>query len=676
MKRLLKSTIQMKKTNHFLLLIAFTFLLNSCEENPQEFDTISYTPCSEENATVDPNILNDFECQENFILEDVEVVRNPSEIGTNKSRFVGKYVDGKDAWAAYILDFGKPIPNISTHAVFNIKVKTSISGLMKVKLEGGSTATPMELDSNVKGQNGWESHSFNFSKVASGDYTKLVIFFNAGVANQGEDVYYIDDLVFSPTIDPCEGIAADLSVISDFDCQQNFFIGDPTKETVAPVVDNPNKGGINNSDNVGKYTDDGTNAWDNMIIDLKDPIDLSQKSQLKIKIYSSKKVPVLAKLEGGTAVEKWADIAETDKWVEYTFNFQAAIGKGNYKVVLFFNGGKSDGTAEDVYYIDDIKFDIWIDPCVGIPADNSIVSDFECQQNYTFLNDAAPVVDNPDKSGENTSVSVGKYTDDGTNAWDNLLVDFEQAFDLTSNNQLHVKVHSSKAVPLLAKLEGGTPMEIWGEIDATGQWKNYVFDFSAAAGNGNTKLVLFFNGGKSDGTKTDTYYVDDIRFLPKDCSVITADCSGVTADLSIVSDFDCQQNYTFLNDSAPVVANPQVACANRSANVGEFTDNGKDAWDNLLVDFGGEIDLSTKNQLKFKVLSSKAVPILTKIEGGTAAEIWGNITVVDEWVEYSFDYSGSAGNGNTKLVLFFNGGKTDGTASDVYYVDDIRFELP
>lgn len=662
---------------HKSILVVLIVFCVSCEEDPQEFSIIEYKPCTLDNVVKDPNILNDFECQQNFALENVEIVRNPAEIGINKSRFVGKYIDEKDAWSAYILDFGESIPNFSSHAVFNIKLRTSVKGTLKVKVEGGSSTTPLEFDSQVQGDENWESHTFNFSKVATGDHTKLVIFFNAGVANEGEDVYYIDDLTFSPTIDPCDGIAADSSVISDFDCQQNFFIGgDPTKETVAPVVDNPSKSGINNSDNVGKYNDDGTNAWDNMIIDLKDPIDLSSKSQLKIKIYSTKKVPVLAKLEGGTAVEKRVEIAETDKWVEYTFDFRAAKDQGNHKVVLFFNAGNTDGTAEDVYYVDDIKFDVWIDPCVGIPADSTIISDFECQQNYTFFNDAALLVDNPDKSGENTSDSVGKYTDDGTNAWDNLLVDFGGVFDLTTNNQLHIKVHSSKTVPLLAKLEGGMPMEIWGNIDVTGQWKNYTFDFSAAAGNGNTKLALFFNGGKTDGTASDVYYVDDIRFLPKDCSVINEDCSGVTADLSIVSDFDCQQNYTFLNDSAPVVANPNISCANRSANVGEFTDNGKDAWDNLLVDFGGEIDLSTKNQLKFKVLSSKAVPILTKMEGGTAAEISGNITVVDEWLEYSFDYSGSAGNGNTKLVLFFNAGKTDGTATDVYYIDDIRFEAP
>ena len=55
-------------------------------------------------------------------------------------------------------------------------------------------------------------------------------------------------------------------------------------------------------------------------------------------------------------------------------------------------------------------------------------------------------------------------------------------------------------------------MEIWGSVDVNGAWKEYEFDFSAAAGNGNTKVVLFFNGGETTGTASDIYYIDDLLF--------------------------------------------------------------------------------------------------------------------------------------------------------------------
>ncbi|WOC40880.1 hypothetical protein [Polaribacter sp. HL-MS24] len=656
-----------------LMLSAIVLLTFSCEEELTEYPTIVYQSCDDPNVVKDTNILTDFQCQANVELTGVETVRNPSESGVNKSKFVGKTIDGPDAWDALVIDYGSPI-DLSTHGVFKMKVRTEVSGILKVKLEGG-TSTPIEKDNTIELDSGWTEYEFNFSSEATENHTKLVIFFNAGVESSGTDEYFIDDLFWDKSIDPCEGVTADLSIISDFQCQQNRFLGDKTKETSAPVVDNPDKSGINESEFVGKYTDDGTNAWDNLLIDFEEEIDLSTNSQLKVKIHSSKTVPLLAKLEGGTAMEIWGSIDQTDKWVEYTFDFRAAAGNGNTKVVLFFNGGKSDGATEDVYYIDDLKFAPWVDPCIGIPADLSIISDFECQQNYTFQNDSAPVVANPNKSGENTSDFVGEFTDDGTNAWDNLLVDFGAEIDLSSNNQLNIKVLSDKSVPILAKLEGGTVMEIWGTIDVTGDWKNYTFDFSAAAGNGNTKVVLFFNGGQTDGTATDKYYIDDFKFSPMDCSAIVENCAGVTQDLSIVNDFDCQQNFDGVN-TIPIVTNPNASCENRSSNVGKYTDDGTNPWDNLLIDFGAPIDLSTKNQLKFKVLSTKTVPILAKIEGGTAQEIRANITVVDKWVEYAFDFSSSAGAGNTKLVLFFNAGETNGTATDDYFIDDIRFEAP
>lgn len=669
----------MKKNTYLpkIVILLLLLLFASCEEEIAQFETITYVPCEDESVIKDNNIISDFECQANVELTGVEQVRNTAETQINKSKFVGKTIDAPGAWDALIIDYGSPI-DLSTHGVFKMKVRTEVTGNLLVKLEGG-TSTPIEKSNTVVGDNGWKEYEFNFSSQVDENHTKLVIFFNAGVENGGTDVYYIDDLFWDKSIDPCEGVSPDTSIISDFECQQNFFLGGDPTQTAAPIVDNPDKSGINESEFVGEYIDDGTNAWDNLIIDLGAPIDLSSDSQLKIKIHSSKAVPLLAKLEGGTAMEIWGSIDEVGKWIEYTFDFRAAAGNGNTKVVLFFNGAQTDGTSEDVYYIDDIKFTEWIDPCLSIPTDLSIISDFECQQNYHLGNDpdvsSAPVVANPNKSGENTSDFVGEFTDDGSNAWDNLFIDFGGEIDLSTNSQLNIKVHSDRAVPLLAKLEGGTAMEIWGSIDVTGDWKNYSFDFSAAAGNGNTKVVLFFNGGQSDGTATDIYYIDDFKFLPMDCGAIVEDCTGVTPDLNIVNDFDCQKNQD-IEATAPVVDNPMVSCENRSSNVGKFTDDGGNAWDNLIIDFGAPIDLSTNNQLKFKVLSSRAVPILAKLEGGTQVEFFGNITIVDKWVEYAFDFSGSNGDNNTKLVLFFNAGETDGTSEDIYYLDDIRFETP
>ena len=465
-------------------------------------------------------------------------------------------------------------------------------------------------------------------------------------------------IAFSQCVDP---------VISDFECSSpSHAFGAPGPTTIT----NPVSGGINTSANVGEFTDDGLSAWDNLFIDFGAPIDLSTNSVLHIKIYTTAltaPIPLLAKLEGGTEMEIWGSIDVNGAWKEYTFDFSAAAGNGNTKVALFFNGGETTGTASDIYYIDDLLFDAPVVP--PVPCADPVISNFECTApSHPFGGNGATTITNPVSGGINTSANVGEFTDNGADAWDNLEVDYGTPIDLSVNNLLKIKIHTTALtapIPLLAKLEGGTQMEIWGSIDVTGDWKEYTFDFSAAAGNGNTKVVLFFNGGETTGAASDVYYIDDFLFTSPPC-----------AD-PVISNFECSApSHSFGGNGATTIANPVSGSINTSANVGEFTDNGADAWDNLEVDFGAPIDLSVDNKLRVKIYTTALtapIPLLAKLEGGTEMEIWGSVDVNGAWKEYEFDFSAAAGNGNTKVVLFFNGGEITGTASDIYYIDDLFF---
>ncbi|MFD0860590.1 hypothetical protein ACFQ1M_00095 [Sungkyunkwania multivorans] len=659
--------------------VVFIFLAAiSCEESLQEFDLISIVPCTDTNVIENPFIISDFECQNNVTIEDLSIVRNPTETGINTSLFVGEYTDGSSANDGLTINYGSSI-NLSENGVFRFKLRSQITGELQVKLQNDSSGE-VALSSTVFGGDGWQQQEFEFNEFEGFSFNKIIIVFNAGVETNGEDIYYIDDLRFDPTIDPCEDIEVDLSVINDFECQQNYFLGDPNQgDTVVPIVDNPSISGINTSESVGQYTDNGTEPFDNLLIDFGEPIDLSANAQFSIKVFSSIQAPVIAKLEGGSAdVERTATIQEANQWVELTFDFTEAQGAGNTRLILFFNAGNNNGTEDDIYYIDDLRFVPFVDVCAGVVTDLSIISDFECQQNYTLANaNGIPVVDNPNPNDVNDSDLVGSYTDDGTEPFDFLLVDFGQPFDLSGRPELNIKVLSSSAVPLTAKLEGGTtPLEITANIDVVDEWKNYKFDFTSAIGSDNTRLVIFFNSGQTDGSIQDIYYIDDIRFTTVDCSEIVEDCTGVQPDLSIVNDFDCQQNYGAFG-AGFIVQNPNISCENRSSNVGQYTDNGTDPFDALIISFGQAIDLSVNNQFKIKVLSSMAAPLLAKLEGGTTpVEIYQDIAVVGEWTEISYDFSVAQGNGNTTLVLFFNAAETNGTLQDIYYIDDLRFEAP
>ncbi|NEW80309.1 MAG: hypothetical protein GZ086_12985 [Gelidibacter sp.] len=473
-------TFKFKPTN-LLLVILLIISMTSCDEDTF-YPFIETVPC-ETPETADLSIINDFECQDNMLLPNVEAIRNPYEVGGNKSTFVGKYTDPTGAWDALIIDFGAPI-NLSTKNTFKIKVQTSVAGTLKAKLEGGTSAG-FEVDATVTNTSNWVEYSFDFSSQFNQNHQKLVLFFNAGADTNGADVYYIDDLRWDTSVDPCLGVAVDLTVINDFDCQKNQDIPEVT------LTATPNKNAINGSKFAGKYIDE-TGAWDAVIVDFGAPINLSTNNVLKIKVLAPVAGTLKAKLEGGTSNGKEVDaaITTTGQWVEYAFDFSSQATANHKKLVLFFNAGvDTDGTQ--IYYIDDLKFAELSDPCNGVIEDLSIVNDFNCQQNSTIPGYVTnSIVENPNPSGINTSDAVLKVTDNGTDAWDALVIDLGRVMDLSTKNYLRIKILSTKAVPLLAKLEGGTSgsKEVWGAITVTGIWTEYVFNFSDQATANHKKI--------------------------------------------------------------------------------------------------------------------------------------------------------------------------------------------
>ena len=441
----------MKTIKLFLSYISLGLLMMffSCTEEDQFYPSIESIPCEQTDVVADPNIISDFQCQANVELDGVEAVLNPKDDGANTSRFVGQYNDPAAPWDALIIDYGSSI-DLSTFNTFKIKVKAPVAGKLIVKLEGGSSPAK-EVDVNITNTSDWVEYSFDFSDQFNQDHTKLVLFFNAGVDTDGSDVYYIDDLKWVTTADPCAGVAPDLNVVNDFDCQKNQEV--PEVELTA----NPAKSDVNNSKFVGKYVDE-TGAWDAVIIDYGTSIDLSTNNVFKIKVWAPVEGTLKAKLEGGTSagIEKDAAVTKTEQWVEYSYDFSDQALEDHTKIVLFFNAGvETDGTQ--VYYIDDLKFGELSDACNGVTPDLSIINDFNCQQNTTipgFL--TTSIVENPMVGEGNPSDMVLEVIDDGTQAYDALVFESSQAFDLSTNNYFKIKVLAERAVPLLVKLEGGT----------------------------------------------------------------------------------------------------------------------------------------------------------------------------------------------------------------------------
>ncbi len=293
-------------------------------------------------------------------------------------------------------------------------------------------------------------------------------------------------------------------IITDFECTTPSH---PITGALV-IVSNPDQGGINISTNVGEYTDNGMDGFDALVINYGAAIDLSTNSVLKIKFYSPISVQILAKLQGGTQQEIYSDFSAVNIWQEFSFDFSASKGSGNTELVFFFNPGITDSSPTDIYYIDDLLFDAPVSP----PCEEPVISDFECSSASQPITGALVTVANPVSGGINTSANVGQYTDNGTMGFDALVVDYGEAIDLSSNNILKLKFYSPTSVQILAKLENTTNREIYSDFSAVNTWEEFVFDFSAFAGEGNTKVVLFINPTVTSGTPTDIYYIDDLLF--------------------------------------------------------------------------------------------------------------------------------------------------------------------
>ena len=133
------------------------------------------------------------------------------------------------------------------------------------------------------------------------------------------------------------------------------------------------------------------------------------------------------------------------------------------------------------------------------------------------------VIDNPDASGINTSSRVADFTKPaGSEVWAGAFSVDNVTVDLTSDNQICVKVWSGAVGNLALKLEmsttGGDDWITTQPIDETETWVELCFNtgspsmdppFTTAVGNSYQRVVLFFDFGESLAEER-VYYFDDI----------------------------------------------------------------------------------------------------------------------------------------------------------------------
>jgi beta-glucanase (GH16 family) len=236
---------------------------------------------------------------------------------------------------------------------------------------------------------------------------------------------------------------------------------------------------------------------------------------------------------GDGATRQDLDNIETLPSVWTRYNYSAAAQSdvtGGVSLQLDVVCGAVAGCAADVHF-DNISITIGggvapgnasgascaapVAPGVTLPIDfetgSYVFGDFNGGQ--------ASVEANSQSAGINVSANVGKMIKFVGDGYAGSTLDLGGTLTVPANSSsITMKVWSPRAMPVLFKLEGGTPYEATANHSGGGVWEELTFDFSAFATGDHTGITLFFDPPAIGDAATDsgnwTFYFDDIDFSP------------------------------------------------------------------------------------------------------------------------------------------------------------------
>lgn len=315
------------------------------------------------------------------------VIENPDALKINTSAkmlSVNKTVDAQ-VWAGASIPLEGPI-DFSNGSTISLKVWSPRAGtpiLLKIedsnseKDENGNPKIFVEIQVNSTLVNTWEELTFDLSSNAdfstSNSYDTVIVFPDFGTVGKGE-FFYFDDIKLA-----AGGGGGNVSgqISDDFDANRNIgtWYGDACGMNDA--FSNPFKTGINTSNTVLEYNDDG-GQYANVGFDVDPNFDLTVDNTFSLKIYvpssgitGNQSNQISLKLQDGSAGEPWAQQTEIikpialDQWQTVTFDFATDVTAGAAdplsrtdfnRVVLQVNGeGNSDKV---IAYIDDFNYGV------------------------------------------------------------------------------------------------------------------------------------------------------------------------------------------------------------------------------------------------------------------------------------------------------------------------------
>ncbi|MFY7839016.1 MAG: PKD domain-containing protein, partial [Lacibacter sp.] len=184
----------------------------------------------------------------------------------------------------------------------------------------------------------------------------------------------------------------------------------------------------------------------------------------------------------------------------------AAVGTYTVKVVALSGGAATTQFTKTITIVDPVLLPLTFESST-------------LQYNFTnFGGGVVTVVDNPHKTGINTTYKVGKMVKNAPEVWGGSVITLGAPIDFSANKIFRMKVYSPRVgAKVLLKVEnatdGGINFEKEVSTTVANGWEDLVFDYSAInTSNSYQKVVLIFElGTVGDGSANFTFYFDDIR---------------------------------------------------------------------------------------------------------------------------------------------------------------------
>ncbi|MFK8054312.1 MAG: hypothetical protein AB8F65_15190 [Woeseiaceae bacterium] len=607
---------------------------------------------------------------ENVDNPPLAVIANPDVSGANTTATVAEVTarNGGQEFAGVITNDLPTFTLDETNAIVKILVWKSVISDVGIKFEtanGGSTGE-LKVANTVTEQ--WEELTFDFTgkigEPTSTDITGFIVFPDFAARTQ-DNVVYFDEISFGSGDSGGGGNTPAAATSTDF--ESGSFVFNDFNGGVAGVAMNPDAGGINTSAMVAQFQKFDGATFGGSTLALGADVDFSQGTAYEVKVYATRSVEVLFKLEG-LNVERTAMHGGTG-WEQMCFDFTGSTDGDPVPALTFIFDNGTVGDAANApndwtFYADDIE---QVAAC-SAPPSGAFPIDFEAdptsyvfRQGGGFAGGQADVVANPDMTG-NASAQAGRMQKfANAETFGGSTLDTSETFDIASGTAFTMKVRATRVVPVLFKLEGSTAAEVTVNHSGGG-WEELCFDFPGLSGNGYDGITLIFDNGTAGdaaGAPDDwTFYFDDIA--------VAASCGGgSTGDAAI--DFESASTGTgftwgvFENDDNPALvfaANPDTSGINSSATVGQFTAraNGQEFAGTITNDLP-TFTLDNSNRIvKIMVYKSVISDVGIKFETGSQAstgEIKVPNTLVNQWEELTFDFTGKIGEPSSTDITGF-----------------------